>query len=388
MRNFSCAFARLYAAGGFYEAPEVAQAFADLGDECRWIANLYPAFAYRRPEPVRLIGDDPTFLAELREQYARWDETYERGASADLFELANGLLFNRCLYKSHGNEIVQLYETNKPADRPWRPDLDPAVDLRAIKVPRDDAAGFFYLGSIGSENYAHWLVDDLTRARSLLVHFAPEHLPTIVLNAYHPVIDAIRAQSLHALFAGIADIRISFVNYRDAHFFARLHFVSPATYHPFLKSPDGIAFLHDALVERGAPLAGARRGRRLFVTRRALWRNVLNLDDAIAYFRARSFTIVELDGLSFADQVATFAHAELIVGVMGAGMANTVFSPPGARVVHLAPSGWHDPFFWDLAAVKAQPFAVVFGRPWQPQAPAFSSFTIEPEQLDGAAALF
>jgi hypothetical protein len=67
---------------------------------------------------------------------------------------------------------------------------------------------------------------------------------------------------------------------------------------------------------------------------------------------------------------------------MGAGMANVVFSPEGAAIVYLAPEGWKDPFFWDLAAVTKHHYSVVFGDPSAPQAPSFTPFRIDREQLD------
>jgi hypothetical protein len=394
MKNFSCSFERLYASGGFYDDGAMSDALVDIGDACRWVANLYPAYGYSRPAPVELISTDVAFVDEVAQQCARWDREYTRGASTDLFVLENGLLFNRCLYNTYAGEIVQMYETNRPGDRPWRPDLDPQIDLAAIKQPHDPELDFFYLGSIGSENYGHFLVDDLSRARSLLVHFAADRRPVIVLNKHDAIIDAIRAETLVGIFAGIGELRLIFVDYRAAYFFPRLYFVSPASLHPFLKCPRGVAFLREHLVEgaqRSVPAsehARAPAGQRLFVTRRALWRNVLNLDEVIAYFRARSFDIVELGGRSFSDQVQTFAHAEVIVGVMGAGMTNTVLSPSGATVVHLAPRGWNDPFFWDLAAVKDQRYAVVFGEPWKPEVPSVSSFTIDLARLADAEHLF
>jgi hypothetical protein len=40
LKNFSCSFSRLYGSGGFHESADIAKAFIDIADECRWIANL------------------------------------------------------------------------------------------------------------------------------------------------------------------------------------------------------------------------------------------------------------------------------------------------------------------------------------------------------------
>ena len=56
-----------------------------------------------------------------------------------------------------------------------------------------------------------------------------------------------------------------------------------------------------------------------------------------------------------------FAGAETVVGVMGASMANSIFSGTGTHVVHLAPEGWLEPFYWDLAASRGHRYTAYFG---------------------------
>lgn len=34
---------------------------------------------------------------------------------------------------------------------------------------------------------------------------------------------------------------------------------------------------------------------------------------------------------------------------MGAWMCNTIFSAPGTKLVYIAPEGWNEVFFWNLA---------------------------------------
>ena len=58
--------------------------------------------------------------------------------------------------------------------------------------------------------------------------------------------------------------------------------------------------------------------------------------------------MVEIGGLSFAEQVATFAAAQTIVGVLGSGLSGMLYSPAGVRVLTLAPSRWSDLFFFAL----------------------------------------
>ena len=57
------------------------------------------------------------------------------------------------------------------------------------------------------------------------------------------------------------------------------------------------------------------------------------------------------------DEIAMFRDAELVVGVTGSGLANTVFSR-SAHVVELVPGQELLPHFFYLTAAKGLPYAV------------------------------
>jgi hypothetical protein len=46
---------------------------------------------------------------------------------------------------------------------------------------------------------------------------------------------------------------------------------------------------------------------------------------------------------------------------MGAAMTNTTFCAPNTDVIYLAPEGWMEPFYWDLANVVKQRYHVIYG---------------------------
>jgi len=77
-------------------------------------------------------------------------------------------------------------------------------------------------------------------------------------------------------------------------------------------------------------------------------RNEAAVRDLLA---AYGFQDVDPGHLSVAEQIATFAQAELIVATHGAGLTNIVFASPGARVIELFPAGYLLPDYWWLASV-------------------------------------
>ncbi len=381
MRTLSCARARLYARGGLHEdAPDAApDDEAGLG---RWIANLYEPYSYARPLPAHILSKNPETASTLVEYYHAMDANFGTGAASGVFELDNAILYDRALsVVVPPGELVGVYETNRAVDRPWKGELDPALLQHARRPNRRDV-DYIYFGSVGSENYAHWLVDDLTRAKALGNHLGRERAAVIVLDAYFPQIDAVRSDSLKAVIGESADVAISFIDKKVPHFFDRLYYVSPSSYPPLLKAPAGIQFLYDRLkgLRGDSPSAAPKR---LFIGRNALWRNLINAEEVADFFTECSFSAVAMgfDSLTFAQQVQLFSNAEIVVGVAGAAMVNTMFCRPSTRVFYLAGEGFVDPWYWDLAAVKGHEYSVCFGTPWKPTSPNFSSFVVDTEQL-------
>jgi len=64
--------------------------------------------------------------------------------------------------------------------------------------------------------------------------------------------------------------------------------------------------------------------------------------------------------LSFDEQVALFARAELVVCEFGAALANVVFCPPSAKIVEIISEGQHDPWSAHLCAMLGLEHVVQF----------------------------
>ena len=54
--------------------------------------------------------------------------------------------------------------------------------------------------------------------------------------------------------------------------------------------------------------------------------------------------------MTVAEQIRTFANAEVIVATHGAALANLAFASPGASVIELFPAGCLLPDYWRLAS--------------------------------------
>jgi capsular polysaccharide biosynthesis protein len=128
-------------------------------------------------------------------------------------------------------------------------------------------------------------------------------------------------------------------------------------------------------------------GQRLFVMRSpARGRRLSNQSAVVQMVEAEGFRVVDPETLSFAEQVRMFAGSSVVIGQMGAAMANTLFCPPATTVVHLAPWGWIEPFYWDLAVVRGHFYRALFGAVTDHAGPSHSNdFVIDINALKRVA---
>jgi capsular polysaccharide biosynthesis protein len=100
------------------------------------------------------------------------------------------------------------------------------------------------------------------------------------------------------------------------------------------------------------PEASAPPRRRLYVTRgdRPHTRRVDNEREVLDVLEPLGFDVVDPGVLSVAEQVSSFAQAEMVVGPHGAGLTNIAFCPSGATVIELFPPDYVNPCYWNLAA--------------------------------------
>ena len=376
----SCLPRTLYRQGGFQEGDA---ALAQLGapdgldaSGMTLVIQVYPPASYSRPSPAVTLATD-LFGTELTRIFAAWTSQYDHCAGSLLMQIPAGCIHRSVIYIRTGPGMQVLYETIRPNDRPYVPYIDPICTALPRAPMSDDAVVDLYVGSAGTHNYGHWLVDDLPRvlAADALRGGRPVRL---WLDRGSPAIDQVRVQSVVALLGHGIEIR--FLEPTHVYDFVRLNYVTPVSYHPTLKNPAAIQAVRSRM-----PGPAGTGPRRLFVLRSPGARALLNETVIGSLLASHGFTAVDPAKLPFAKQAGLFADAELIVGCMGAAMTNTLFAPPGCRILHLAPEGWLEPFYWDLAAVCGHGYGTCFGPPTDPHAlPHLSDFSIDPAALQSA----
>ncbi len=85
---------------------------------------------------------------------------------------------------------------------------------------------------------------------------------------------------------------------------------------------------------------------KIFVYRKSLWRNIVNIDEIADIARDFKFTIIQPENFSFEEQMAIFSNSSTIVGPTGAWMANLIFAERDTRVMILYPDTMQTNDFW------------------------------------------
>jgi capsular polysaccharide biosynthesis protein len=89
--------------------------------------------------------------------------------------------------------------------------------------------------------------------------------------------------------------------------------------------------------------------KKVFISRRdTKIRNLLNIDEVEMLFRSRDYTIIELSNLSFGEKVGLFINTPLIIGFIGAGMINSIFSRNGNIIKIILHPKFRCIYYWNI----------------------------------------
>ncbi len=103
-----------------------------------------------------------------------------------------------------------------------------------------------------------------------------------------------------------------------------------------------------------------RRSGRIFITRRGR-RRILNEGEVVRRLSRHGFVPVDLEDLSFEEQIDLFYDAEVVVGAHGAGLTNMLFSQD-ALLVEIFPTGFVFPHYLLLGVPLGNRYRFVLGN--------------------------
>lgn len=199
-------------------------------------------------------------------------------------------------------------------------------------------------GGAAMGNYYHWLIDSLPRLHLLRAAGLFEEVD------YFLIYDQQHRFAVETLVAlGIRPAQIIDVRTHPHVLAQRLLVTSPVRGTGNHTPAWACDFLRDVFLP--APPVGRAFSPYVYISRRdAQLRRVLNEAAVEAVLHPLGFETYALSTLTFAEKRALFSQARVIVGPIGAGLANLVFATPGTPVLELVPGGFVMSEHRDLAA--------------------------------------
>ena len=385
----SAAFDRLYPGGvGFPESADRANAgwIRDdaAGAGIAFVADLFAGAPYGVTFDPAIFAEDTPWTRALWPLYSSMAHKVATGSV--VVAIDDALTFGSVLYAGHRHGRPIIYETHRPNDRAVAQLAPPALVQASRPHDFGDDADYLFLGSVGSFNYGHFLVDDLPRLKAVETLRATNdgRRVVVVMNSHGPAIDRVRASAVRRIAGQTTDIR--FLPLAEAFRFKRLYFATPVSSHPIEKNPLALDYVVQA-VGAATGIVQDPRLKLLVLRKSSSVRALQNQADLVARLKPLGFETVHPEDLSFEAQVRRFAEAAVIVGQMGASMTNTIFASATAHLVYLAPAGWIEPFYWDLALARGQHYQAVYGKVMTPdRLISEAEFVVSPDAVLAALA--
>jgi capsular polysaccharide biosynthesis protein len=119
-------------------------------------------------------------------------------------------------------------------------------------------------------------------------------------------------------------------------------------------------------------------GERLYVSRQhARRRRVTNEAELWALLQSRGFVKLHTEELTWAEQIAAFRQAKVVVAPHGAGLANIVFCRPGTVIVEVFNRSYVNGCYWRLAAVQQLDYRPVVAQGTEPLGSSLSANSLD-----------
>lgn len=221
------------------------------------------------------------------------------------------------------------------------PDFKTAPQL-PLSLKRGNYFSLVHIWAARKGNYYHWIHDTLLR-----LYRVQELLPNDIRYIVPAGLQAFHFDSLEAF--GIRRDQLEFFDAKEIWELETLFF-TPHTSWSGRSNPEAVSWLRERILS-GSSISSQRGGRRLFISRRlARQRRITNEADIETLLRKYSFETVTCEEMTFREQVALFAQAEMVVASHGAGLTNLLWAATGGRVLEIFEPGyaWNAFVYWTL----------------------------------------
>ncbi|RQH33767.1 DUF563 domain-containing protein [Okeania hirsuta] len=199
------------------------------------------------------------------------------------------------------------------------------------------------LSVLSGNVYFHWIVDLLPRIEILRQGIKLEEIDWFLVNNYQ---QPFQRETLKIL--GIPQEKILA---SDRHPYIQAEELVVPSYPSYLGwlQPWGVKFLREAFLEERI-IKKSGLPERIYISRsNARYRRVMNEPEVVEILSKFGFTCITPESMSLESQIATFAHAKIIVAPHGSGLTNIVFCNPETKVIELFSPNYLRYYYWHIS---------------------------------------
>jgi hypothetical protein len=198
---------------------------------------------------------------------------------------------------------------------------DPSFTCLALPPVTNLAGSWTSIVGRYCDAYFHWLTDAVPRLACLREF--PPHTRILVPASLRPY----QSESLDLL--GLTSRARPTP---ERHLRIENYYFSGPTAMTGVKNPYGVNFLRQSFL----PHAVSRsRGARVFVWREGKTREIKNQGELASFFQKHDWIVVDLEKLSFREQIGLFQEANAICAAHGAALTNLIWCNPGTKVLEI-----------------------------------------------------
>jgi len=214
------------------------------------------------------------------------------------------------------------------------------------------------IGRYGIRTWGHWLGELLPKVVAVESRW-PGRFRFLLPDRF--AYDRVHTTAMESLaYYGIDRDRLVLVAPKTMYACANLHVVTSAWSAERVLHPEVAALMRAHGQSEREPAPGWLKA--ALLRRSTRTRNIQNLADVEEILRADGFTIVDIEKLSFRQQVDLFRNADAVACVLGSGLTGLMYAPRGVKVLTMAPGEWGDLFFYSMMQERDAVFADIRGR--------------------------
>lgn len=267
----------------------------------------------------------------------------------------------------------------------WKSDdVDAALAECTDAATLDDEV--MLLARFGIRTWGHWLGEMLPKAVALEARW-PGRFKYILPDRF--VTDPIHMTGMQSLVRyGIGMDRFALLAPNTNYACRSLHVVSSAWSAERMIHVDIPPLMRERAMGEREPSPGWLKV--ALLRRSARTRNIANLPEVERILIDHGFAVVDIESMTFRQQVDLFANAQAVACILGSGLTGLMYAPRGIKVLTMAPAQWGDLFFFALMQERDAEYADIRGPSSAQESgnSATASFTVPLDALRrGLAAL-